>query len=86
MKIEKMGDKEKHSKNSSGVVNKPVTQEWAMIQNMRKHGNVMRAEIKGYTKIFSLLVFTGNSSIWQERVAHRMSHDAMMSYTHTEPI
>ena len=27
MKIDKMGDKEKHSKNSSGVVNKPVMQE-----------------------------------------------------------
>ena len=41
VKIEKMGDKEKHSKNSSGVVNKPVTQEeWAMIQNMRKHGKI----------------------------------------------
>ena len=41
VKIEKTGDKEKHSKNSSGVVNKPVTQEeWAMIQNMRKHGKI----------------------------------------------
>ena len=41
VKIEKMGDKEKHSKNSSGVVNKPFMQEeWAMIQNMRKHGKI----------------------------------------------
>ena len=41
VKIEKMGDKEKHSKNSSGVVNKPVMQEeWAVIQNMRKHGKI----------------------------------------------
>ena len=41
VKIEKMGDKEKHSKTSSGVVDKPVTQEeWAVIQNMRKHGKI----------------------------------------------
>ena len=48
--------------------------------------DVMTAEIKGYTKIFSLLVFTGNSNIWWERVAHRTSHDVMMSYMCTEPI
>ena len=41
VKIEKMGDKEKHSKNSSGVVDKPLTQaEWAVIKNMRKHGKI----------------------------------------------
>ena len=41
VKIEKKGDKEKHSKFSSAVINKPVMQEeWAMIQNMRKHGKI----------------------------------------------
>ena len=41
VKIEKVGDKDKHSKKSSGVVDKPVTHaEWSVIQNMRKHGKI----------------------------------------------
>ena len=41
VKIEKVGDKDKHSKKSSGVVKKPLTQEeWLVIQNMRKHGKI----------------------------------------------